>query len=527
MRTFKTCMMATVAVAAFGVVEQANAQTFVYGGGATFPSKVYRQLFDCLAFPVDGNAPPVVPGGTGVNDPGQSDDGRKIPALAINPACPGGVGNLLGGATQFLYAPVGSGGGKRAFRNHNGSNSGATGLGIPAAANTVPYVSQFAKDYGYPTMHFSGSDDVVLPSDIAGYTGSASQPNNPNYGYWLQLPALAGGVAIAHNQKDGNGNPLNLTGGTLKLSRQALCGIVSGHITKWDNNILKTLNGGVAPGTGQITFVHRSDGSGTAFLFTNAMVAQCAGVFGPNNEGDATLALYSFPFTDKTLPASQCPAIPVQGSNQSNFPDVSPDQCGTAVALPAGAAYARGSGNAGVVAQVHAINGAIGYSTPDFVDPVVAIGTNPADGLPVAAVQNQYDIDNSTGQFHKPTFDKALIAMSGAIPLLDDTSRPNPLNWSRQMVQPNPLLKDAYPVAGFTMLNLYQCYSDLNVYNALLQFLTFHYNSGITKDILHSQQFSEVPGSWYDEIVKLVNPGNPVTGFNVTGSGPCAGKSGA
>ncbi|KAH2825245.1 60 kDa chaperonin 1, partial [Aspergillus fumigatus] len=125
-----------------------------------------------------------------------------------------------------------------------------------------------------------------------------------------RLAKLAGGVAVAHNQKDGNGNPLNLSGGTLKLSRQALCGIVSGHITKWDNNILKALNGGVAPGGGQITFVHRSDGSGTTFLFTNALVAQCAGVFGPNNEGDATLALYNFPFTDKTLPGSQCPAIP-------------------------------------------------------------------------------------------------------------------------------------------------------------------------------------------------------------------------
>ena len=527
MRTFKTCLMATVAVAAFGVVEQANAQTFVYGGGATFPSKVYRQLFDCFAFPVDGNAPPVVPAGTGVNDPGQSDDGRKIAALSINSACPSPTGNISGQDVQILYAPVGSGGGKRAFRNHNASNSGSTGLGIPAAANTIPYVSQFSKNYGYPSMHFAGSDDVVLASDIVGYTGSASQPNHPQFGYWLQIPALVGGVAVAHNQKDGNGNPLNLSGGTLKLSRQALCGIVSGHITKWDNNILKALNGGVAPGGGQITFVHRSDGSGTTFLFTNALVAQCAGVFGPNNEGDATLALYNFPFTDKTLPGAQCPAIPVQGSNQINFPDAGNNQCGVAVATPAGAAYANGSGNAGVVAQVHAINGAIGYATPDFVDPVVAIGTNPADGLPVAGIQNQYDIDNSTGQFQKPTFDKALIAMSGAVPLLDDTSRPNPLNWSRQMIQPNPVLKDAYPLSGFTMLNLYQCYSDVNVYNTLLQYLNFHYNNSITKDILHTQQFSEVPTNWFDEIVKLVTPNNPVTGFNQAGNGPCAGKSGA
>ncbi|TKW77262.1 MAG: phosphatase [Bradyrhizobium icense] len=376
-------------------------------------------------------------------------------------------------------------------------------------------------------MHFAGSDDIVLASDIQGYTGSASNPVHPTYGYWLQIPALAGGVAVAHNQKDGAGNPLNLSTGTLNLSRKAVCGIVSGHITKWNNPILTALNGGVPYGTGQITFVHRSDGSGTSFLFSNAMVAQCAGIFGPNNEGDPTLALYNFPWTDKTLAASQCPAIPVQGANQHNYPDASPNQCGVAVATPAGSAFANGSGNSGVVAQIHAINGAIGYATPDFVDPVVPIGTNPADGLPVAAIENQYDIDNFTGQFQKPTFDKASIAMSSSAPVFDSTSRKNPLNWSRQLVQPNPLLKDAYPIAGFTMLNLYQCYSSQAVYDGLLAYANFHFGSSVAKDILHSKQFSEVPGVWYDEIVKLLNPDDPVTGLNKGGTGACAGKSGA
>ncbi|WP_204317113.1 hypothetical protein, partial [Klebsiella aerogenes] len=64
--------MASVALATFGVAE-ANAQTFINGGGATLPSKVYRQLFDCLYFPVDGNTvaiPNVTGSGNGVNDPG-------------------------------------------------------------------------------------------------------------------------------------------------------------------------------------------------------------------------------------------------------------------------------------------------------------------------------------------------------------------------------------------------------------------------------------------------------------------------
>jgi len=534
MRNFKTCLMASVALATFGVAEQANAQTFIYGGGATFPSKVYRQLFDCFSFPVDGNTvviPGVTNSGNGVVDttPGATDNGRKVPAIAISTSCPSATGNISGLLTQFLYAPVGSGGGKRAFRTGN-SSSAAAGLGIPAAANSIPYVGAFAQDYGYPKFHFAGSDDIVLPSDIVQYssTASATDPVNTVKGYWLQIPALAGGVAIAHNQKDGNGNPLNLAPGTsLKLSRKALCGIASGHITKWDNATI-TADNGVTVGTGPITFVHRSDGSGTSFLFSNAMVAQCAGIFGSNNETPgAPLALYNFPWTDKTLAATQCPAIPVQGANQHNYPDASPDQCGVAVSNPGGGTFANGNGNAGVVAQIHAINGAIGYATPDFVDPVVAIGTNPGDGLPTAAVQNQFDIDNGLTAFQKPTFDKAAIAMSSQNPVFDDTSRKNPLNWSRQMVNPNPLLPNSYPIAGFTQFNLYQCYADANVYQGLLLYLTFHYSQDIAKNILHSQQFTEVPELWFDEIVKLLNPDNPTTGFQQGGNQACSTHSGA
>lgn len=530
MRNFKTCLMASVALATFGVAEQANAQTFINGGGATLPSKVYRQLFDCFGFPVDGNTvviPGVTNSGNGVVDVGQADNGRKINALAISGACPSATGNLSGFLTQFLYAPVGSGGGKRAFRTFN-SSSLAAGLGVPGAANTVPYVSAFSQNYGYPHLHFAGSDDIVLPSDITAYSSTATVTNPVNNltGYWLQIPALAASVTVAHNQKDGNGNALNLApGASLKLSRKTLCGIVSGHVTKWDNSLI-TADNGVAVGSGPITFVHRSDGSGTNFLFTNALATQCQGIFGPTNETTATLALYSFPWTDKTLSASQCPAIPAQGSNQQNWPDVSLDQCGVAVPNPGGGIFANGNGNAGVVAQIHAINGAIGYATPDFVDPVVVIGTGPADGLPTAAIQNQYDIDNGLTAFQKPTYQKVATAMSSQNPVFDDISRKNPLNWSRQMIQPNPVLADAYPISGFTLLNLYQCYADVNVYQGLLLYLNFHFSQDTAKNIMHDQQFTEVPGVWFDEIVKLLNPDNPTTGFQQGGVQACAGHAG-
>ena len=514
--------MATVAVATFGVAEQANAQTFVYGGGATFPSKVYRQMMDCLAFPVDGNS-----GSGGVNDPGQTDNARDIPQLALAPSCP--FYNVAAIFGSILYAPVGSGAGKGAFAAHNGSSTGP--LTIPAAANTIPYVSHFTPTpggYGYPQYHFTGSDDVVVPSDLNNYTGSPSNPVNANLGYWLQIPALSGSVTIPYNGTDGNGNALNLsTPGVLKLSRKALCGIVSGHITKWDNDILKADNGNVVLGSGNITFVHRSDSSGTNFIFTNAMYAQCNGIIGPNNETvGAPAALYSFRWTDRRTGTCNN-AIPVQASNQVNWPDVGNDQCGVAIPNPGGGIFANGSGSAGVVAKIHQTPGSIGYVSPDFVDPVVPIGPGDAQGLPVASLQNQYDIDNATGLYHLPTYQNANTAMQTAIPVFDETTRPNPLNWSRQLSVANPLLPSAYPIAGFTMLNFYQCYANPAVYDIILTYINFHYGNGIAKNILHDQQFSEVPDVWYNEIIRLLNPGNPVTGFNKAGEGACAGKAGA
>lgn len=532
MRILKTCLMASVALATFGIAEQASAQTFINGGGATLPSKVYRQLFDCYYFPADGNTvaiPGVTNSGNGVVDAGQADNGRKVPAIAINSACSSPTGNITGFLTQMLYAPVGSGGGKRAFRTFN-SSSLAAGLGVPSASNQIPYVSAFSQGYGYAHLHFAGSDDIVLPSDITPYSssGKATDPVNNITGRWLQIPALAAGVTVPYNGKDGNGNALTLApGASLKLSRKTLCGIVSGHVTKWDNTLI-TADNGAAVGAGPITFVHRSDGSGTNFLFTNAMANQCVGIFGPTNETTPALALYSFPWTDKTIGAAQCPAIPSQGSNQTNWPDASPDQCGVAVANPGGGTFANGNGSSGVVSQVHAINGSIGYVTPDFVDPVVAIGPLPGDGLPTAAIQNQYDIDNGLTAFQKPTFDKVAIAMSAQSPVFDDTSRANPLNWSRQMVNPNPVLANAYPIAGFTQLNFYQCYADVNVYSGILGYLTWFYSNtgGVPNNILHSQQFTEVPGVWFQEISNLLNPANATTGLNQGGIGACVGHSG-
>ena len=61
----------------------------------------------------------------------------------------------------------------------------------------------------------------------------------------------------------------------LKLSREAFCGITDGSIKKWNDEKIKKDNAGVALPDADVTFVHRSDGSGTTDVFTKHIEKAC------------------------------------------------------------------------------------------------------------------------------------------------------------------------------------------------------------------------------------------------------------
>jgi phosphate transport system substrate-binding protein len=78
----------------------------------------------------------------------------------------------------------------------------------------------------------------------------------------LQLPILLGGIAISYN--------LSLPSGTqLQLNGPTLAAIFLGQITRWNDPAIANLNPGVKLPSQPITVVHRSDGSGTTYIFTN------------------------------------------------------------------------------------------------------------------------------------------------------------------------------------------------------------------------------------------------------------------
>ena len=112
----------------------------------------------------------------------------------------------------------------------------------------------------------------------------------------MQFPAIMGGVVTI----------VNLAGiapGQLKLTGPVVADIYLGKVTKWNAPEIAALNPGVALPAQDITVVHRADGSGTTFLFTDflsktspefktrigadAAVKWAVGVGGKGNDGVA------------------------------------------------------------------------------------------------------------------------------------------------------------------------------------------------------------------------------------------------
>lgn len=82
----------------------------------------------------------------------------------------------------------------------------------------------------------------------------------------IQVPMTGGLVVFAYNL-EGIDN--------LELSRDAYCSIVTGEVTNWNDPVIAEANPNVDLPDQQINWVHRSDGSGTTFLFVNHIAEAC------------------------------------------------------------------------------------------------------------------------------------------------------------------------------------------------------------------------------------------------------------
>lgn len=185
--------------------------------------------------------------------------------------------------------------------------SSAIAADITGAGATFPYpiYAKWAEEYkkasgnglNYQSIGSGGGIKQIKAKTVDfGASDMPLKAEDLDAGGLMQFPAIMGGVVPVVNL-DG------VAPGQLKFSGQVLADIYLGKITKWNAPEIAALNAGVKLPAEDITVVHRADGSGTSFLFTDYLsksnpdfkakvgagtaVKWPAGVGGKGNEGVA------------------------------------------------------------------------------------------------------------------------------------------------------------------------------------------------------------------------------------------------
>jgi phosphate transport system substrate-binding protein len=186
------------------------------------------------------------------------------------------------------------------------------------------------------TVDFGASDAPMSDADLSNAKGGAV----------LHFPTVLGAVVITYNIP-GVARPLNLSG-------DVVADIFLGKITKWNDARIAGQNRGVAIPSQDILVIHRSDGSGTSYIFTDYLSAV----------------------------SRAWAAAPGKGKE---------------VSWPVGLG---GKGNEGVAGQVKQLPGSIGY---------VELAYARQNKLAYAAIKN------ADGRYVMPTIESVTAAADGAV----------------------------------------------------------------------------------------------------------------
>jgi len=233
----------------------------------------------------------------------------------------------------------------------------ATAADIIGAGATFPYpiYAKWADTYkkqtgiamNYQSIGSGGGIKQIQAKTVDfGASDMPLKPENLEKSGLMQFPAIMGGDVPVYNLK-------GIGSGQLKFTGELLADIYLGKITKWNDPAVAALNKDVKLPNEAITVVHRSDGSGTTFIWVN--------------------------YLSKISPEWK-----------SKVGE------GTSVNWPVGVG---GKGNEGVAAYVQRINGSIGY---------VEYAYAKQNKLAVSQVKNR------DGNFVMPNIDTFKAAAAGA-----------------------------------------------------------------------------------------------------------------
>lgn len=224
------------------------------------------------------------------------------------------------------------------------------------------------------TVNFAATDAPLTAKEIA------LAPNT------LHIPETMGGVTVTYNIPE-------IPKSGLKLTGKIISGIFMGNITKWNDSKIKDINPGLNLPNQDIVVAHRSDGSGTTFVFTDYLAT-----VDPD---------------------------PGWGKKVGK---------GKSVPWPLGLAAA---GNEGVAGIVKSTTYSIGY-----VELAYAFQT----GMTVAHVQN-----GDKNKFVEPTIDSVAAAAAGIV----DKLPPAEADWGAVSMVNAPG-SNSYPIASLTYLLVYE-----------------------------------------------------------------------
>jgi phosphate transport system substrate-binding protein len=239
------------------------------------------------------------------------------------------------------------------------------------------------------TVFFGATDGPMTPEQMQAAPGKI-----------LHLPTVLGAVVPVYN----------IPGVTaeLKFTGEVLAGITLGKITKWNDTAIAKLNGGVTLPAMDIVVAHRSDGSGTTYIWVD--------------------------FLSKISPEFR-KTVGVA----------------TSVKWPVGVG---GKGNEGVAGLVSQTPGSLGY-----VELIYALQNKIAYG----------SVQNSSGAFIRATIEAVTAAAASAAGQMPEDFR---------VSITNPSGKDAYPIASFTWLLVYENPQDKALAKVMVEFIRWALTDG-------------------------------------------------
>jgi phosphate transport system substrate-binding protein len=166
--------------------------------------------------------------------------GTSVSAAAAT--SPGGHKPTLSGSGSTFDAPFFAAAFPRYQQQHPGVSIGYSAVGSSAG------IAAFSAGQ----VDFGASDVPMTAAEQAAAKG----------GPITQVPVALGGEGIAYN--------LSLPAGArLRMTGPVLAAIFLGHVTHWNDPALTALNLGLPLPSAAINVVHRSDGSGTTYIFSN------------------------------------------------------------------------------------------------------------------------------------------------------------------------------------------------------------------------------------------------------------------